>query len=559
MERELRNNPNGFEQERLKLAKKRRESGDHIGALTVYLNLEEDFPKNPEILAEIAATYFDMELFTQSAEYWFRYAASSNSSRVRLRAYSGLSACFCMLGDNRLMGYYAELEYAMNPKEEQEYDKVLTDYYDFVLDSMGNGYYVSYPEKYIPPKRLMFEADNLIDARQDLAAVDRLKNITNDSEYYGESRAKMVQCLLDSGKEKEARELAENTVKEIPEDPFANLTYGLMLIDEENYDEAAKYLVNATIGEFFDEEDYFRLAAALCKIGKEREAFAPLENALDINPYCLHAMFLSGLLKYNFGEKDEARKLFKDVYSITRDTISLFYLKLIEEGDHDVKLDYSFNVTKEETAKRLSRIALVIGGGKAAVKASDEDSLIELFDWSCAFATKLQTEFAVFLIENAGRKVRTHVIKKLTSLTLMNDTKIAVIEALVNAEYTHSVSATFDGVFVKFQILKGDFAKTKALLFKKAFAFAFSRVCPFNYDVYELRNAAYSVQNKLMDNGLIRKVTDSRVLACAIVIKSGFKIRDKLMYEAFFMTDKKSVDKILEMIEEDGETADEEQ
>ena len=99
---------NSFENERMIVSARKRKEGDLLGALVILLNLEEEGTKNIDVLAEIARIYFDMDLFVLSSEYWFKYLAQSNSVKVRLQAYSGLSACFCMLGDTRMMAYYSE-------------------------------------------------------------------------------------------------------------------------------------------------------------------------------------------------------------------------------------------------------------------------------------------------------------------------------------------------------------------------------------------------------------------------------------------------------------------
>lgn len=546
--------PNNFENERLAISDRRRNDGDLVGALTVLLNIEEEGTKNINVLSKIAALYFDMELFVLSSEYWFKYMSQSNSPRVRLRAYSGLSACFCMLGDTRLMAYYSEKQLALGPSGEQEYDSVLLDYYDYVYDAVGDGYYVSYPEKYISPKRLMFEADALIEARKDMEAAERLSFIQKDSEYYCEARSKMAQCYLVSGKDEEAEKILADLVAEFPDNNFANLSYGLFLLDDEKTEDAEKYLIRAIKGDFYDEEDYFRLAVALCRVEKDSEALFVLEKALEINEYCLHVLFLTALISHNLGDDEKASALFKKVYSLTRGAVSRYYYGLTEKGDYKEKLEYTFNLPKNEAAKRFAKITLIIANGKKAIASYGESEVMELLDWCLPYVTKLQFEFVEVLLTQGTLKLKNHVIGKLISPTVSNEIKIFIIETLIMRDSSKRISVAFDNVFIKIPLLKGDFEKTRNDFFKRAYAFSFARLCPFGTDTHALRDTAYKMYYKFKDSGYLKKISDVNALGCAMAIESGFKMKDKLMYEAFFQTKKSSVDAILNAYhEEDGE------
>ena len=553
MEQTVRLQPNNFESERIAISEKRRNEGDYLGALTVLLNLEEEGTKNIEVLSSIAAIYFDMEQFVLSSEYWFRYLSQSNSIKVRSRAYSGLSACFCMLGDTRMMAYYSEKSLALGRAGDPQYENVILDYYDYVYDSLGNGYYVSYPEKYIPAKRLMFESDALIDAAKDEEAAARLALVQKDSEYYCEARSKMAQCYLVTGKEKEAEEVLKELVAEFPEDVFANLSYGLYLLDGGKDEESKEYLLKATEGEFFDEEDYFRLAVALCRIEREKEAQNVLERALSINEFCLHVLYLYAIVTHNLGDDETSAASFKKIYSMTRTAVSLYYYKLIS-GGHKEKLEYTFNLPKSEASKRFAKITLIIANGKRAMQSYGEQEVIDLLEWCLPYETKLQFEFVSVLLSQGSLKVRNRVIAQLLSPNVSNEMKMFIIETLIlNDCAKRSVCAAFDNVFLKITLVKGDFEKTRNDFFKRAFAFCFSRLAPFGTDGYKLRETAYEIFYKLKDNGYLKKISDVNALSCAMAIKSGFKMRDELMYEAFFHTKKDLVEAVLSAIDKSGE------
>ena len=551
MEKKVKQQTTNLESEKLRVAQARREDGDLVGALNVLRNLE-DSTKNIEIYAEIAALYFDMELYEMSMEFWFRYLALSDAVRVKARAYNAIAACLCMMGDVRAMSYYIELGASLGVKGEQEYDKVIMDYYDYYCDCMGPAYYVSYPNVKVSGKKRMFEADALLDEQKIEEAIEKLSDIPKTDEYYCEARSKMAKCFYLLGRKEQAQTILEELIADFPEDAFANMSYGFMLLDGDVTDGARYYLKKAANGVLFDEEDYFRVAFALLKCGSEEDAYIALEKSFEINEYYLNAILLTGELLYNRQDYDGAEKYFKKFYHLTRNVVAVYFLRLAENKVGGT-IKYSFNPPKEITDAIAEEIIAVADNGKTALKKLSDEETETLIEWSNMFNRELCNEFITSIVLNGSAKIRNYLIKKLLSSDMQGDCKLKLIEELVMRDYNKKIAFTVETNLVKVQLLSADFEKTKGELFKRAFAFSFARTCAFEKDMTKLRDAAYALYYDCKDRGVLKKLSDHKALGCVMAIKSGFTIKDRKIYELFFDTTKKAVQDILDLISADKE------
>ena len=543
-----------FEFRKLDVAAARREKGDLIGALNVLRNIEDD-PVNIEVYARIAALYFDMELYELSLEYWFKYLASSDAVKVKAKAYGAIAACMCMIGDIKAMGYYVELASSLGVKGDPEYDKVIMDYYDYYCDCLGPAYYVSYPVEKIPGKKLMFEADSLLDDHKIEDAIEKLSAISKTDEYYCEARGKMAKCYYMLDRKDEARSLVEDLIADFPDDAFSCMAYGFMLMDHDETFGSDKggaryYLKKASQGTLFDEEDYFKIAFALCSLGSDEDAFLPLEKAFDINEYYLNAILLYGELLYNRGDYVGAERYFRKFYHLTRNVVGTYFLHLAENKIGG-KINYSFNPPKEITDSIAEDLISITDGGKGALKNYPDESVESLIDWSFMFNRELCNDFITAIVGFGSTKARNYLIGKLLTNDMPGDAKLKLIEELAVRDYNKKLSFTVETSFVQFQVLPADFEEPKGELFKKAYAFALARTCAFEKDLTKLRDAAYNLYYECRDRGVLKKLNDKCALGCVIAIKSGFKIKDRKIYELFFDTTKKEVKSILDLLKKE--------
>lgn len=548
MDRKEREQTNNFEYRKIGIAEKRREDGDLVGAITVLRNLEDDKTKNIEVYALIAAVYFDMELYELSLEYWFRYLAASDAVKVKAKAYSGIAACFCMMGDIRSMGYYIELGSPLSVKGEPEYEKVIMDYYDYVCDSLGPQYYVSYPTENIPAKRSMFEADSLLDEHKTAEAVEKLAQIPKNDEYYCEAQMKIAKCFYTLDRKEEAEKVLSDLIDEFPDDAFANMGYGFERLDNGDEDGARYYLKKAAKGVLFDEEDYFKIAFTLCRLGAEEDAFYPIEKAFEINEYYLNGILLYGQLNYNRGDFPTAAKYFKKFYHLTRNVVAAFFLDLAEKQVGG-NIGYSYNPPQAISKFKGERIIDIIEDKKSELKKYSEEDIEDLIEWSMLFNEDLCNDFISVIMEQGSARTRNYLINKMLSFDMPTDAKLKVVEELIMRDYNKKVAFSVENSFVKIQLINADFEKTQGALFKRAFAFAASRTCAFTSDLTKLRDAAYKIYYEIKDAGALKKVSDINALGCVMALKSGFKIGDKSIYDVFFKTNKKAVKKILDILE----------
>jgi hypothetical protein len=81
-----------------------------------------------------------------------------------------------MTMDNYLMGYYYDLEFALNPQAEQEYDHILFDYLDYNKEEFPE-FYVTYPTENLSSKNLFVSALDLVEKGELSAAISRFSMV----------------------------------------------------------------------------------------------------------------------------------------------------------------------------------------------------------------------------------------------------------------------------------------------------------------------------------------------------------------------------------------------
>ena len=88
--------------------------------------------------------------------------------------------------------------------------------------------------------------------------------------------------------------------------------------EEEAYQTAVDYYRDALLFYQKDEHIYYKLAKNLSVLGEDREALAALKKALDINGEYEPALFLTGQLMLNSGNRDPAKANFEMLIQVNR-------------------------------------------------------------------------------------------------------------------------------------------------------------------------------------------------------------------------------------------------
>ncbi len=543
--------------DKLSLAIKRKEAGDLVGALNILYSLIDSGYKSNAPYSLIAKIYYEMELYNYSVEFWFKFLSRTNSTRLKLEAYSALSACFCEIGDTKTMGYYADLKFSLNDQKEQEYDHVILDYFDYVYDCVGEKYHIVYPDSAIKPKRLLFEADALSEVHAYDESNEILQKVTFDKEEYVDAQLKIFLNLVTQDKLLEAKDVIENLYKFKRDNPLS-VVYLVMFYhhyrDKFFVDnEVIATLLDECLEKDFDNSDtFFRVALMLAQENRLDDSLKMIEKSLRLNEYEINGVFLKALIFLNGKNYEKAHSLFTWLHQITKSPIVERYRNLCEQkAQFEKPFGYDFRLSKEDEEKYLVKLGIILTQRKNVLKIFSKEEIKSICGWALLYHDELESEIIDALFSLPTAYFRNYLIELLVSYVLSGKGKLKVIENLVLKGYNKMAGASFDNIFVKLKFAKATFEKENGKLFLSAYAKAFARTSAFNKNAVDLREAAFKIYYMLKDNGNLSKIKDEFALACAITIESGFKMHDKKLYDILFKTTKKKVDAIFSLMGND--------
>ena len=532
------------------LAGKKKDEGDLLGSLTILRNIEETGTKNIEVYAMLGEIFFDMEIYSLSREYWFRYLAGSTRQDVRLKAYSALGATFCMTMDNYLMGYYYDLEFSLNPRAEQAYDHVLFDYLDFNKEQFPE-FYVTYPVKGLSNENLYVSALDYEEKGDISEAISRFSLVKPHSDVYEDAVYRAVCCMKDSGVgDEEILAYLYAKFDEAPDNGKVAL-YICEMLPEKDKVGLRYYLTAALDSDLEEPSDWYYVGWKFASLGDYDNCEVALNNSLDVNPYEVKSIYLYGVILYNQGLYEKSRWYFKAGYDISRDPINLFYYRLT--FDEKARKPYpllpiNYALPEKEAAARITRIAVLIAGSKTKLKTTDADELISLAQYGMGFSNNLCGDMIKAFICYGPLKVRKFFISRLLAENVRNIDKMRIVEALTLIGYDKKLDVVFDEIYLKIKLFKATFDVDPNKVFAGAYAFAVSRLFPFVKDLSFVRDAAYSIYYEFDRCKTIKKVKNVNALAAVIAKESNAKQMDTEMLEKLFRVKKEELDEVYALI-----------
>ena len=532
------------------LAEKKRDEGDLIGSLTILRNIEEAGTKNLEVFAMMGEIFFDMEIYSLSQEYWFRYLAGSNRVDVKLRAYSALGATFCMTMDNYLMGYYYDLEFALNPDAEQDYDHVLFDYLDFNKDEYPD-FYVAYSAEGLSGKNLFVSAADAYEHGQINEAISRFSAVSPDCEEFDEAVYRAVCCMKDTGISDEEILAFLHEKYDEAKGKGKIAMYICEMLDKNDKQSILGYLDVALDSDLEDPSDNYLIARYFAEFGEHDKAMAALDKSLDINPYELRSIYLYGVILYNQGLYEKSRAYFKSGYDISRDQVNLFYYELTFDKGLMKKypeLPFSYRLPENQAADRITSIAVLIAGSKTKLKKQDPDRLIALADYALVFSNNLSSDMIKAFMVYGPNKVKKYFIYKLMSQGVRNYDKMAIIEALALTGFDKKIDVVFENIYLKIRLYKATFDSDPGDVFLNAYALAVSRMFAFCKDISSLRDTAYRIYFDLERAGKLKKVKNYHALAALIAKESGVRNINEETFEKYFGATEEDIGNIYKLL-----------
>lgn len=578
----------------VEVALRRIENGDYVGGVSLLRNAEEDGLTTPEVYAALAEAYFDIEAYTFSLEYWFKFLSVTKSHYDRARGYNGVAACYCRVEDVAMLTYYYDKEQKSAAQLRFDYDNLEFKYDELILDSyealshyterklermarllaegvapedesesltfdlLEDDFYSDsdfYSVDFPPSEKLLWESANLMSAGEYEKAYDILKAVPESSECYVDARLNMASSLGALDRHDEAISILEKLAEEKPDDGTALLGCAVYFADLNRSEESKHYALLAAYKPKENDEDYCRAAYLLLDFGETEMAAYNLDECLKINPYDFKALILKGEIEYNAGRKDKAAEAFKKTYDLTRSEVARYYYlnSLPCEAGAPRKLSYRFTLPEVERSFKEASISLCIARGKKFVQEQPLEDIYDLCEWCFAAPCDLQAEFARAVFK-ACPTLREYLIKKLVSERVDLSVKFAIIEELVLGGYKRTVAVTMMGIFMETKIIGADFGKTKVgKKFKKAYASAFAKTCLFDERAEKLPTIAADMFAAIENMGNMDRVDDVNALAGAILYYGEYEACKKRgFFEKVMNTSKKKVKAIARLADYDS-------
>lgn len=361
----------------LESAEKRIDDGDYLGALTMLNRCEELFPPSADALAFYAEIYEVLEIWTLSADAWFRFLDICNEADFG-EGYEGLALAFMNMGNEMQSAYYYSHVYSAereDDKTETDGEEGLEDDEDDEFELFLNNYEL--PDE--PPKlRIVGGADpeavkeglDLMRAGRLEEARERLSSVEKGSEEYPTAAGLSAMCLLMYGDEEQAQKECEALLADYPDDVQALTTYIAVLGargDKKGAEESARHLAKLRVE---GTDDLYRVATALCETELDEEAYRVLAELKTRLPYDENILYFHAVAAYRLGKTDEAISSLETLTTVyPRKAIAQYYLehlRLVRDGEEkELSMGYFYRMPSKEY-RRIANMLL------KAVRLDDE-------------------------------------------------------------------------------------------------------------------------------------------------------------------------------------------
>lgn len=361
-----------------RLAEKRRAYGDVTGAVSAYRSALEKLPFDYDANAGLAEVYAEIDLYPDAVNCWFRALSSAKDDRERARAYNGLGANFYFLGRDPLAYRYFNLQLSADVDGEYEYNDIIDQLHnsDDVVDenaarAMMKGFYVAYDHERDRDERAIFNARSLMDEGKLVEALGLIEDIGEDSGKFGEALVLSSFLYVLLGEYKNAIETAARVLDRKDDDLTAYMVmcsayHGLG--DDVTANKYFEQLLTMDIG---DTDHIMPMIMVAIDLGRPRDAIAYADRELRESPYNLNLMFIRGLLKYNSGDREGAKKDFGSILALVPNSMVELKLRIICSDDPPDALEYSFDINAADLKTYAEYLRSKLLSGENSVSFED--------------------------------------------------------------------------------------------------------------------------------------------------------------------------------------------
>ncbi|MBQ9514385.1 MAG: hypothetical protein IJR66_05385 [Clostridia bacterium] len=169
-----------------KIAKKRREDGDLIGALScLFSSLKAEF--SLDAVKEIADIYSQMCIYELSNKYWYLYLSKAPKNR-KAEAFEGLGVNYFLSDDVKTGNYYFDLRAKHDGLEESAFvsESIIEKLQDFY--NYNSPIRLVYPPESADFNEELFKGKFALSRLEGKTAIEFFSAIPKGSKQYGESR-----------------------------------------------------------------------------------------------------------------------------------------------------------------------------------------------------------------------------------------------------------------------------------------------------------------------------------------------------------------------------------
>ncbi len=534
----------------LPLAEEKESVGDNEGAISLYLALLENNKPSPKIYKKIANLYTSLEMYSNSAVYWYKYL-NCVTKRHFAEAYNGLGGNYYLLGENDLSAYYFNLQINDSADDELPFDDYLYDLFYTVTEKN-------------PPFKIVDDQ-----GEEDKDKIRRAKELFEDS---AEEAYRLLQEIKEDSSEYENACITLGAFYMI-DGEYLKAIERYQLINENS--ESYEYALNNIFGAYFCLSDIGRAEETLAELKKKEICdFDQLVKFFHlIRSIGNHGLnykfsrylrdlfstpriyFYCGVAAYNVEKYDEAKDFFVDYYKVTHSKVAQYNATAAGEmlmGNKSFPQLLPYNLIFPESKiielEGLAPKYLVMSKRQLRKKAS------EIYDFAeecfCTSSTELQIIACQIVSFLETAQAEKFLKEKLIDLRLSDNIKSIIVTALVEMGNDKLTGLVYGNVYSRLPFERVEFTENCPEIFLGAYAIAFGRMAPYDEnELYKLKDSVYDIYYKLVSNGNLKKVNDVLALAAFITINAGIKI--KLMPEeliTYIGSSVENVNKIIKLV-----------
>ncbi len=508
-----------------KLYNKKIESNDLLGALSLVDKTESLYGANSQTYAMRATIYYDMGLYEESANNWFKYL-SVCKEKQRARGYNGLGACFYNLDDKSLAGYYFNEQLKTKDKTIYEYNGVGAEFFDEIYDKKSE-YYIAYPYEIADFTKVINTSADLIKIKDFKGALNVLSVIPKESKYYGDALIQKSLCCFFMDKVEDSLNYIDEALTLNPNDLIALCNAISLNCDAGNKDKVKKLVERLSSNKSSTEFDnLYKVFMVYCEVGEHALAEEVAEKFLKKEPYNLNVLFLYGLVEYNLRKFERAQEVLLKCYRISKNYVHKYYYILASKQVKSKvktksKLKYSFDILDVGRKPLLSQVAKYVVDPKKEVDKTLLDDFISYAIQTNSYS--LQSSFVTLLFKMDNEFSFNKLKELLIDSKCFDRIKSGIIGYFTSKGLSGDFPLVFYNTFKFITIYKADFYDESNTVFSDAYAFSMGKLCPVEDDLLPIKTTAEEMYNLAKEYGFLNEITDAKSLSAVIFECSKIK------------------------------------